>query len=105
MGFFRPIASWQKDVGKYVDHQGFNRPRDMEDVDLILSKLALVHSEVSEATEAARNKDRENFMEEIADVVIRCLDLADAMNFDLEESMRDKMEFNWTRPPKHGREA
>lgn len=40
-------------------------------VRFLLTHMALVHSEVSEATEAVRHRDRANFDEELADVVIR----------------------------------
>lgn len=96
--FFRPIITWQDDVGKVVEAKGFVRAKHFSDVDLLLSKLALVHSEVSEAVEAARHQNWSNFKEEIADTVIRCLDLADSLDFDLENEMRKKMEINKARP-------
>ena len=45
--------------------------------------LALVHSEVSEALEAFRIDDKENFIEELADVVIRVLDLSEGLEMDI----------------------
>jgi len=77
----------------------------------IAAKLCLVHSEVSEALEEIRdgNLDRyfngskpEGFGIELADIVIRCLDLAAAMGIDLESEIETKMEYNRTRPYKHG---
>ena len=47
---------------------------------VIGNKLALVHSEVTEVLEAIRkNKGSENTVEEMADVIIRLLDLYAAM--------------------------
>jgi NTP pyrophosphatase (non-canonical NTP hydrolase) len=39
---------------------------------------------------------------EIADVIIRCLDFAGEHHIDIERAVREKMEFNRTRPFKHG---
>lgn len=67
--------------------------------------LALIHSEVSEALEADRRGNEENFAEELADVCIRVFDLCGAKDIDLEAAIIKKMEFNKTRPHKHGGKA
>ncbi|MGD6894308.1 MazG nucleotide pyrophosphohydrolase domain-containing protein [Bacillus infantis] len=64
--------------------------------------LALIHSEVSEALEADRKGDQENFAEELADVCIRIFDLCGAKGIDLEQAIYDKMERNKGRSYKHG---
>lgn len=64
--------------------------------------LALIHSEVSEALEADRKGDDDNFVEELADVCIRVFDLCGLMNIDLEKAILDKMEFNKSRQHMHG---
>lgn len=64
--------------------------------------LALIHAEVSEALEADRKGDKENFSEELADVVIRVFDLCGSRNIDLHKAVRKKMDYNKTRPYKHG---
>lgn len=67
--------------------------------------LALVHSEVSEALEADRKGDSENFAEELADVCIRIFDLCGLKGIDLEKAILQKMEHNKHRPFKHGGKA
>lgn len=67
--------------------------------------LALIHSEVSEALEADRKGDRENFEEELADVCIRIFDLCGSRGIDLEASIQKKMEKNKGRSYKHGGKA
>lgn len=70
----------------------------------IATRLALIHTEVAEATEALRHMNFENFKEELADVVIRVCDLAGGLGIDLEAEIIKKMEKNKTRTYKHGKE-
>ena len=50
------------------------------DYDFLCTKLLLIHSEVTEATEALRkNKGPEELAEEMADILIRTLDLYEGM--------------------------
>lgn len=67
------------------------------------TKLALIHSEVSEALEADRKGDYDNFCEELADVCIRVFDLAGSMGIDLQEAINAKMDRNKERSFKHGK--
>ncbi|MEH7122089.1 MazG nucleotide pyrophosphohydrolase domain-containing protein [Bacillus sp. JJ1773] len=67
--------------------------------------LALIHSEVSEALEADRKGNHENFAEELADVCIRVFDLCGSKGIDLENAILKKMEHNKGRTYKHGGKA
>jgi NTP pyrophosphatase (non-canonical NTP hydrolase) len=64
--------------------------------------LALIHSEVSEALEAFRKNDKVNFEEEMADVIIRCLDCTEGLKLDIGAAILKKLEKNKTRGPRHG---
>ncbi len=64
--------------------------------------LCLIHSEVSEALEAYRNQDKENFREELADIAIRLLDMAEGLKIDLESEIIKKHNNNRGRTYKHG---
>jgi NTP pyrophosphatase (non-canonical NTP hydrolase) len=77
--------------------------------DVFGNKLALIHSEVTEVLEAIRkNKGSEEIVEEIADVIIRSLDLYAAMRnagfveHSLDEILFNKIEKNKVRPKLHG---
>ena len=73
-------------------------------------KLALIHSEVSEALEAWRETDEpwygdgkpEGWGIELIDAVIRILDLMGVEDLDIDLLMQVKMDYNGTRPYKHG---
>jgi NTP pyrophosphatase (non-canonical NTP hydrolase) len=67
------------------------------------TKLALIASEVSEVLEALRNEDDAAEEEELADVVIRCLDYAALRGFSIDNAVRQKMFKNRGRPHMHGR--
>lgn len=83
-------------------------PRVMlaEDKDAkVCQKLALIHSEVSEAVEAIRQADptKNNLSEELADIVIRVADLAGYLQVDLEHEVTMKLAKNSARPNKHSK--
>lgn len=96
------------DIHATATEKGFWNVEEVS-VDFVLSKLALVHSEVSETLEAVRkSKGERAVVEEMADTVIRILDLYEGMRehglveSDFDEVMEAKMRYNTTRPQKHG---
>lgn len=80
--------------------------------------LALVHSEISEALEEVRsgrgvdevysNADNplkpEGFPVELADAIIRILDLCGGYDIDIDGIVKMKLAYNNTRPALHGRQ-
>lgn len=84
------------------------------------TRLCLVHSEVSEALEDFRNAHgiTETYYEppkkegdqqkpcgipiELADIVIRIGDMCGKYGVDLEQAIKIKLEYNKSRPPRHG---
>ena len=78
------------------------KPEQWADTYKVPAILALVHTEVSEAVEAFRHDDKENFIEELADVIIRVLDCAGGLEMDIDAAIRAKLEKNKTRGFRHG---
>jgi NTP pyrophosphatase (non-canonical NTP hydrolase) len=77
--------------------------------DKVGNKLALVHSEVTEVLEAIRkSKGSEHIVEEMADVIIRLLDVYAAMKNEeqilhsLDDILEAKVNKNKERPRLHG---
>ena len=64
--------------------------------------LMLIVSEAAEALEAYRKDDRANFNEEVADILIRVLDLADLLDIDLDDETYRKLSKNAARGYRHG---
>ena len=94
----------------------YETPRDLDPA----IKLVLIHSEVSEALEEVRkvnygyalwetyyglNGKPEGLPAELADIIIRTLDLAGALGIDIEAAVELKHAYNATRPHRHGGKA
>jgi NTP pyrophosphatase (non-canonical NTP hydrolase) len=99
----------------------FDEPKNIGEM------LCLIHSEVSEALEAERKEHyaridlmfkeakglgdkaafemhvKNSFEDELADVIIRCLDLAAFKGIDIQRHVELKMAYNATREHKHGK--
>jgi NTP pyrophosphatase (non-canonical NTP hydrolase) len=79
---------------KQAKEKGFGTKPDEISVP---EKIALIHSEVSEAYEAYRHKDidgKDGFKQELGDVVSRVLHLAGIMDIDIEKEILKKLERN-----------
>lgn len=102
------IADFQKEVHKNMkEHGWYEQEKNFGDL------ITLCHCELSEAFEEYRkgkgftevyfNGDKpEGIPAELADVVIRILDMCEYYGIDLESMIKMKQEYNKTRPYKHG---
>ena len=111
------ISAWQRYVHNTANAKGWWDPYKISNgdiyltVDQTLAKLAMVTSEVSEAVECVRSGEPhldirdgkpEGIGAELADVVIRVMDLCEALNIDLENCLDVKAEYNESRLHRHG---
>lgn len=123
------ITELQKQVYQIAKDHGFHEVD--HEPHIIPEKLMLIVSELSEAMEADRRKDfvsqdktdlfdlcynddgdflenqfqnyvKDTFEDELADTVIRILDLAEMLGIDLEKHIQLKSDYNKTRSYKHG---
>lgn len=98
---------------------GSHKQGEKLSIETIGLKLALIHSEVSEALEEARKNNLNSrtfhkldgsekpigFPSELADILIRVGDLAYAMGINLDYEVKRKMAYNEGRPSMHGKLA
>ena len=92
-----------------AEDKGWHKSKDQINIP---ERLALIHSEVSEALEDYRdghmfteldNRKPVGFPTELADIIIRTLDLAYMLGIDIDAAVQEKLAFNATRGHKHGK--
>lgn len=98
------LNSIARDVNEINRKNGWNvlTPDDWIDKYKVPAVLALIHSEVSEALEGFRVNNRGNFDEEIADIMIRCLDLCGGLGINIDAEITRKLGKNAARGFRHG---
>lgn len=111
----KSIYHLQIQINQIATSKGFWNNRNINDVNTLLSILALIHSEVSESVECVRdgklieyeneNGKPEGLPTELADIVIRVFDFAYALGINLESVIDRKIKYNETRPFLHGKLA
>lgn len=119
------ISAMQEIVHKLAVDKGWHEMPLIEtvdgkiavDVDGVAAKLMLIVSELSEALEEMRVdpqrirevhyavKKPEGFGVELADAVIRIMDLCGALDIDIESLISIKHAYNETRSRRHGNKA
>lgn len=95
------LVGWWTDLKTGVDLTEEARLGTRLGKALVAEKLALVHSEVSEALEGHRKSlnddkltDRLQIEVELADAIIRILDLAGALRLDIGGAIQAKRQYN-----------
>lgn len=88
------LKELQKMVMDQAKEKGFGtKPEEIS----VAEKIALIHSEVTEAFEAYRKKnidEKDGFKEELGDVLQRVIHLAGIFEIDLEKEILKKIESN-----------
>lgn len=119
-------------IHKNAINKGFYEINDEQPIINIPERLMLIVSELGEALEAYRKNHYSNYMDyfdsegvitgrfnkyafesyikdsfedELADSIIRILDLCGHLNIDIQQHIELKMKYNETRPYKHGKKC
>lgn len=88
------LNDYVREVRELADAKGFGSGPER-----IWEMLALIHTEISEATDAyKKGEPMEKVGEELIDALIRIFHLLSALGQDAEALYRSKMEKNWGRP-------
>lgn len=92
------IFTWNEEQGFWPENRNFGEA------------IALVHSELSECLEAHRKSLPDSHLPqhkgvevELADALIRILDMAAGFNLDVIGALKAKLIYNVNRPYKHGK--
>ncbi len=103
------IKTMQKEAYRISAEHGFH---DNDEKVSFGERIALIHSEASEALEEHRvgrmgdwysGLKPEGVGAELADIIIRVGDMCETYGIDLEAKVVEKMKYNETRPYKHGK--
>lgn len=100
------VFTWLKIVIKKSNQEHGWYNKKIEDG----TKIALIHSELSEALEYLRHDNPQSdhipeysgVEEELADVIIRVIDMAILNNYNIAGALLAKIKFNANRPYMHG---
>lgn len=93
----------QVDLEEYLASKDEPDKHALATTNFTLAQLAKIASEVGEAVGAIQHGEYLQLHEELADVVIRVMDLAGYLEFRLGDCVMLKMEKNRKRPWKHGK--
>ncbi len=96
-----------KDCVKIAKDHGWIPKEEIDSIEedkyYLATKVALIHSEVSEMLEAMRVNDWDNLVEEGIDVIIRTFEFLSCLkDVDIEKELFKKMEINRNRSFRHG---
>ena len=98
------LAGWWTDLSTNMDLAEEARQGTRLGKALVAEKLCLIHSEISESMEGHRKglmddklPHRPMLEVELADAVIRIMDLCGAMNLDIGGAIAEKLEYNRSR--------
>jgi NTP pyrophosphatase (non-canonical NTP hydrolase) len=113
--YAKALNDLAEECSEVTESKGFNIFDTFEQTFL---KVGLIGTEVSEAFDVHRNEyddtdedlisrmtemQEQDFTDELADIVIRTLDLAGYLELDLGTAIVNKIEKNKGRPARHGR--
>ena len=118
INYAQAINDVAEDVFKVAESKGFWNIDNVSDFAIVPVKLALIGDEVSEALRVHRDiyddgeenvgtemtdMQEDDFVEELADIIIRTFDLAAALDLNIGQAIINKIEKNRDRPNRHNK--
>ena len=90
------FESVQKDVIKFRDDRDWEQFHNLKDLSIALSIEAseLLENFLWSGNDLTANDKQDKIKEELADVLIYCINIADKANFDIPEIIADKLKKN-----------
>lgn len=114
-GIMPSLRTLQTEIGEWSKQKGWSKTLDeMANPLEVAAKLCLIHSEVSEALEELRvnristiviDGKPEGLASELADIIIRTINLAGLLDIDIEMEVIMKMTYNHKRSYRHGNKS
>lgn len=117
--YAQTIDELAQEISQIAEQKGFwDYNGDIGELGILPLKLALIHSEVTEALDVHRKEyddtdedpnsgmtdmQEEDFAEEVADVIIRALDVAGYFGWNIGDVILHKVNVNRSRPHRHSK--
>ena len=93
-GFEGPLCILGEEAWEIAEESGWHGQEHASTADAQIIRLALIMSEASEGIEWVRKANPTEMGKELADIIIRTVEMAHTYGFELDEIVAEKMAYN-----------